>query len=106
MSHYYWYGKMPKGPPGFALKRYSQAQPKTLIYKTGETCIVLTMQERVELATLFSILLKVERRIKDGTKQDAKHQPKIKGSLNREPFDLFQMTNHWILQWKLPLPKF
>lgn len=72
MSHYYWYGKIPKGPP-----------IKTLVYKTGETCVVLTMQERVELATLFSILLKVERRTKDGSKQNAKYQPKIKGSLNR-----------------------
>ena len=79
MSNYY-YGKMPKGPP-----------PKTSMYKTGESCVVLTMEERVDIATLFSILLNVERRTKDGTKKEVAKQPKIKGSQNRGPFDLLQL---------------
>ena len=76
MSNYY-YGKRSKGPP-----------VKTSIYENGSSCVVLTMEERVNVATLFSILLNVERRTKDGTKKPVAKQPKIKGSHNRGPYYL------------------
>lgn len=82
MSNYY-YNKKQKG-----------SSSKNVIYQTGSSCVVLTMQDRVEIATLFSILLKVERRSKDDLRTKNGQPPKsrsihskIKGSLNREPFD-------------------
>ena len=70
MSNSYWSGKLPKKPP-----------KKSFAYKSGSSCIVLTMQDRVEIATLFSILLNVERRLKDGTKKkNSNIPPKIKSS--------------------------
>jgi len=67
----------------------------TTVYNMGASCIVLAPEDRISLATFFSILMNVEKRNK-GTKaqqstQDnlnSKNLPKIKGSLISGPLFL------------------
>ena len=83
------------------VRHYVRKNARTLtlknstVYDMGASCIVLAPEDRVSLATFFSILMNVEKRNK-GTKaqqsiqDNNSHQnlPKIKGSLISGPLFL------------------